>query len=76
MVATYFDSTEVAIKGANLGVGQMTAIARRPMVQVVLAAANAKVHVDESSYWVLQKIINGKDIYDVTTSFGATSMRM
>ncbi|KAG0592831.1 hypothetical protein KC19_1G283900 [Ceratodon purpureus] len=75
MVATYFDSTEVAIEGVNLTVGQVTAIARRPAVTVVLDAANAKARVDESSDWVLNKIMNGGDIYGVTTGFGATSHR-
>ena len=75
MVATYSDSKEVAIEGVNLTVGQVTAIARRPDVQVVLDAANAKARVDESSNWVLTKIMNGGDIYGVTTGFGATSHR-
>nr|QCF46619.1 phenylalanine ammonia-lyase [Pohlia nutans] len=75
MVATFFDSTEVAIEGVNLTVGQVTAIARRPAVNVVLDAANAKARVDESSNWVLTKIMNGGDIYGVTTGFGATSHR-
>ncbi|KAG0600492.1 hypothetical protein M758_11G038600 [Ceratodon purpureus] len=75
MVATYFESKEVAIEGVNLTVGQVTAIARRPEVQVVLDAANAKARVDESSKWVLNKIMNGGDIYGVTTGFGATSHR-
>jgi phenylalanine ammonia-lyase len=42
---------------------------------VVLDAANAKARVDESSDWVLNKIMNGGDIYGVTTGFGATSHR-
>jgi phenylalanine ammonia-lyase len=75
MVATYFGSTEVAIEGVNLTVGQVTAVARRPEVQVVLDAANAKARVDESSNWVLTKIMNGGDIYGVTKGFGATSHR-
>ena len=75
MVATYFDAKEVAIEGVNLTVGQVTAVARRGEVQVVLDAANAKARVDESSDWVLNKIMNGGDIYGVTTGFGATSHR-
>ena len=42
MVATYYQSTEVAIEGVNLTVGQVTAVARRPEVKVVLDAENAK----------------------------------
>jgi hypothetical protein len=34
MVAAYFDTTEVAIEGVTLTVGQVTAVARRPQVQV------------------------------------------
>ena len=75
MVATYFDSKEVAIEGVNLTVGQVTAIARRPEVQVVLDAANAKARVDESSNWVLDRIMKGGDIYGVTNGFGDTSYR-
>ena len=75
MVATYYQSNEVAIEGVNLTVGQVTAVARRPEVKVVLDAENAKSRVDESSNWVLNKIMNGGDIYGVTTGFGATSHR-
>ena len=75
MVATFYDSTEVAIEGVNLTVGQVTAVARRPEVKVVLDAVNAKPRVDESSNWVLNKIMNGGDIYGVTTGFGDTSYR-
>lgn len=75
MVATFYNSTQVAIEGVNLTVGQVTAIARRPEVKVVLDAVNAKPRVDESSNWVLTKIMNGGDIYGVTTGFGDTSYR-
>jgi phenylalanine ammonia-lyase len=50
-------------------------VARRPEVRVVLDAENAKSRVDASSNWVLTKIMNGGDIYGVTTGFGATSHR-
>jgi len=75
MVATYSQSTVVAIEGVNLTVGQVAAVARRPEVSVALDAENAKARVDESSRWVLEKIMNGGDIYGVTTGFGATSHR-
>jgi phenylalanine ammonia-lyase len=75
MVKTFFESREVAIEGVNLTVGQVTAVARRPEVRVTLDAENAKSRVDESSNWVLNKIMNGGDIYGVTTGFGATSHR-
>jgi phenylalanine ammonia-lyase len=75
MVATYYQSSRVAIEGVNLTVAQVAAVARRPEVSVVLDAENAKARVDESSSWVLNKIMNGGDIYGVTTGFGATSHR-
>lgn len=71
MVDAYASATQVVIEGANLSVPQVAAIARRPEVQVVLDAASAKPRVDESSNWVLNKIMNGGDIYGVTTGFGA-----
>lgn len=55
--------------------GQVTAVGRRLEVSVVLDAENAKARVDESSDWVLNKTMNGGNIYDVTTGFGATSHR-
>jgi phenylalanine ammonia-lyase len=76
MVATYYNSSEVAIEGVHLTVGQVAAVARRGAeVKVVLDAENAKGRVDESSAWVVNKIMNGGDIYGVTTGFGATSHR-
>lgn len=75
MVDTYQNATQVMIEGATLTVPQVAAIARRPDVHVVLDAANAKSRVDESSNWVLDRIMGGGDIYGVTTGFGATSHR-
>jgi len=75
MVRTFYDVDEVAIEGVNLTVAQVAAVARRPEVRVVLDAENAKSRVDASSNWVLTKIMNGGDIYGVTTGFGATSHR-
>ncbi|KAH8944010.1 hypothetical protein BDL97_13G085400 [Sphagnum fallax] len=75
MVKTFYESKEVAIEGVNLTIAQVAAVARRPEVRVVLDAENAKSRVDESSNWVLTKIMNGGDIYGVTTGFGATSHR-
>jgi phenylalanine ammonia-lyase len=75
MVKTFYQVDEVAIEGVNLTVAQVAAVARRPEVRVVLDSANAKSRVDESSNWVLTKIMNGGDIYGVTTGFGATSHR-
>lgn len=74
MVRTFYDVDEVAIEGVNLTVAQVAAVARRPEVRVVLHA-DAKSRVDASSNWVLTKIMNGGDIYGVTTGFGATSHR-
>jgi phenylalanine ammonia-lyase len=75
MVRIFYDVDEVAIEGVNLTVAQVAAVARRPEVRVVLDAENAKSRVDASSNWVLTKIMNGGDIYGVTTGFGATSHR-
>ncbi|CAK9220185.1 unnamed protein product [Sphagnum troendelagicum] len=75
MVRTFYDVDEVAIEGVNLTVAQVAAVARRPEVRVVLDTENAKSRVDASSNWVLTKIMNGGDIYGVTTGFGATSHR-
>ncbi len=75
MVRTFYQVDEVPIEGVNLTVAQVAAVARRPEVRVVLDSANAKSRVDESSNWVLTKIMNGGDIYGVTTGFGATSHR-
>jgi phenylalanine ammonia-lyase len=75
MVRTFYEVDEVAIEGVNLTVAQVAAVARRPEVRVVLDAENAKSRVDASSNWVLTKIMNGGDIYGVTTGFGATSHR-
>ena len=75
MVRMYYESKEVVIEGVTLTVAQVAAIARRPEVVVSLDAASAKGRVDESSNWVLNKIMAGGDIYGVTTGFGATSHR-
>jgi phenylalanine ammonia-lyase len=75
IVKTFYEAKEVAIEGVNLSIAQVAAVARRPEVRVVLDAESAKRRVDESSNWVLTKIMNGGDIYGVTTGFGATSHR-
>lgn len=75
MVRTYYESKEVMIEGVTLNVAHVAAVARRPEVVVSLDAASAKGRVDESSNWVLNKIMAGGDIYGVTTGFGATSHR-
>jgi phenylalanine ammonia-lyase len=75
MVKIFSESNEVALEGVSLTVAHVTAVARRPEVRVVLDAAVAKSRVDESSNWVLQRMIKGTDIYGVTTGFGATSHR-
>lgn len=74
-VKTFTESKFVSLEGVSLTVAHVAAVARRPEVQVVLDAATAKQRVDESSNWVLQKIMRGSDIYGVTTGFGATSHR-
>lgn len=74
-IETFFNTKCVSLEGVSLTVAHVAAVARRPEVQVVLDAATAKQRVDESSQWVLNKIMRGSDIYGVTTGFGATSHR-
>jgi len=74
-IKTFYEATEVRLEGQSLTVAHVAAIARRPEVLVELDAAVAKARVDESSNWVLNKIMKGSDIYGVTTGFGATSHR-
>lgn len=74
-IRTFFEAKEVRLEGQSLTVAHVAAIARRPEVMVELDAAVAKKRVDESSNWVLAKIMKGSDIYGVTTGFGATSHR-
>lgn len=74
-IRTFFEAKEVRLEGQSLTVAHVAAIARRPEVLVELDAAVAKKRVDESSNWVLAKIMKGSDIYGVTTGFGATSHR-
>ena len=74
-IKTFYEATEVRLEGQSLTVAHVAAIARRPEVLVELDAAVAKGRVDESSNWVLAKIMKGSDIYGVTTGFGATSHR-
>nr|ABU49842.1 phenylalanine ammonia-lyase [Ginkgo biloba] len=75
MVDSYFKSGEISIEGKTLTVADVTAVARRPQVQVKLDAAAAKSRVEESSNWVLHQMTKGTDTYGVTTGFGATSHR-
>ena len=74
-IQTFFDTKFVSLEGVTLTIAHVAAVARRPEVQVVLDSATAKQRVDESSNWVLTKIMRGSDIYGVTTGFGATSHR-
>lgn len=74
-IKTFYEANEVRLEGQSLTVAHVAAIARRPEVLVELDAAVAKGRVDESSNWVLSKIMKGSDIYGVTTGFGATSHR-
>lgn len=74
-IKTFSEATKVRLEGQSLTVAHVAAIARRPEVLVELDAAVAKARVDESSNWVLNKIMKGSDIYGVTTGFGATSQR-
>lgn len=75
LIKTFYEAKEVRLEGMSLTVAHVAAIARRPGVLVELDAAVAKARVDESSNWVLAKIMKGSDIYGVTTGFGATSHR-
>ncbi|XP_024382201.1 phenylalanine ammonia-lyase-like [Physcomitrium patens] len=74
-IRTFSESTFVSLEGVSLTIAHVAAVARRPELQVRLDAATAKKLVDQSSDWVLNKIMRGSDIYGVTTGFGATSHR-
>ncbi|KAH6558576.1 hypothetical protein KP509_1Z056200 [Ceratopteris richardii] len=75
MVNTFLNAGEVKIEGKTLTVAEVAAIARNAEVAVRLDEVAAKQRVDESSLWVLNKIMKGCDVYGVTTGYGATSHR-
>ncbi|XP_042489912.1 phenylalanine ammonia-lyase-like [Macadamia integrifolia] len=76
MVHRFARSDSVVLKGQNLQVADVAAVARRqPEVTVRLDSAAAKSRVEESSDWVMAQSCKGTDTYGVTTGFGATSHR-
>ncbi|KAF8364579.1 hypothetical protein HHK36_021813 [Tetracentron sinense] len=75
MVSQFRQAQSVDLQGTNLTVAQVTAIARRSDVRVVLNEAVARDRVAKSANWVAQNIERGTDTYGVTTGFGATSHR-
>eukprot|EP01018_Ginkgo_biloba_P028149 Gb_21115 [translate_table: standard] len=75
MIKEYEEIKHVSLRGTNLSIAQVAAVARRPEVKVELDAATAKNRVDASSDWVINNITKGTDTYGVTTGFGATSHR-
>lgn len=74
-VKTYSDCEEVVIKGKDLTVAHVAALARRPDVLVKLDAEAAKQRVDECSEWLVQGVTEGREIQGVTTGFGAAGHR-
>ncbi|XP_065850518.1 phenylalanine ammonia-lyase-like [Euphorbia lathyris] len=75
MVSEYDHSETVEINGTNLTVAQVTAIARRSQVTLLLDDVTARDRVAKSADWVSLNISRGTDTYGVTTGFGATSHR-
>ncbi|XP_043696350.1 phenylalanine ammonia-lyase-like [Telopea speciosissima] len=76
MVHRFARSDSVVLKGQNLQVADVVAVARRqPEVTVRLDSDAAKPRVEESSNWVMAQSCKGTDTYGVTTGFGATSHR-
>ncbi|KAI6679700.1 hypothetical protein NL676_033581 [Syzygium grande] len=75
MVSQFEDAELVDIQGTALSVAQVTAVARRSEVEVQLNEVAARDRVSRSADWVAENIACGRDIYGVTTGFGATSHR-
>ncbi|CAK9328202.1 unnamed protein product [Citrullus colocynthis] len=75
MLSEFQEAQTVDIEGTTLTVAQVTAVARRSDVKVVLNEAVAHDRVANSAKWIAEKISKGIDIYGVTTGFGATSHR-
>ncbi|XP_030551900.1 phenylalanine ammonia-lyase-like [Rhodamnia argentea] len=75
MVSQFEDAELVDIQGTALSVAQVAAVARRGEVEVRLGEGVARGRVSRSADWVAENIACGRDIYGVTTGFGATCHR-
>lgn len=76
MIERFTRVDSVTLKGQNLQVADVVAVARRQVdVAVRLDAEAAKPRVEESAAWVMAQSCKGTDTYGVTTGFGATSHR-
>ncbi|KAI3410650.1 PHD-type domain-containing protein [Psidium guajava] len=75
MVSQFEDAKLVDIQGTALSVAQVAAVARRAEVEVQLNEGVARGRVSRSADWVAENIARGRDIYGVTTGFGATCHR-
>ncbi|KAF8006044.1 hypothetical protein BT93_K0361 [Corymbia citriodora subsp. variegata] len=75
LLSQFEDARVVDIRGTVLSVAQVTAVARRGEVEVQLDEGVARDRVSRSAEWVAENIACGRDIYGVTTGFGATCQR-
>uniref|UniRef100_A0ACD5XY26 Uncharacterized protein n=1 Tax=Avena sativa TaxID=4498 RepID=A0ACD5XY26_AVESA len=76
MVALFREPV-VKIVGAGLSVGQVAAVAHAKDASGVTVelADEARSRVKTCSEWIVDSVVNGGDIYGVTTGFGGTSHR-
>jgi phenylalanine/tyrosine ammonia-lyase len=67
----------VKIVGAGLSVGQVAAVAHGKDASGVTVelADEARPRVKACSEWIVDSVVNGGDIYGVTTGYGGTSHR-
>ncbi|KAI4377806.1 hypothetical protein MLD38_015381 [Melastoma candidum] len=75
MLSEFREAGIIDIRGTTLTVAQVAAVARMKDVKVRLDVDEARERVEESADWVARNIAKGRDIYGVTTGFGATSHR-
>lgn len=72
MVDEYRNPT-VKVGGRGLTVGQVASVSVRHVV--VELCESARAAVEASSVWVVDGVNSGKDLYGITTGFGANSDR-
>nr|ASV49151.1 L-phenylalanine ammonia-lyase 2 [Pyrus x bretschneideri] len=72
MVEEYRNPT-VNVGGRGLTVGQVASVSVRHVV--VELCKSARAAVEASSVWVMDGVNSGKDLYGITTGFGANSDR-
>ncbi|XP_078441882.1 phenylalanine ammonia-lyase-like [Wolffia australiana] len=65
----------VRLRGADLTIAQVAAVAAAREPVAVELAESARARVKASSDWIMDSLSKGTDSYGVTTGFGATSHR-